>query len=262
MKYCVIIGSSRGLGAALVDEFLNEGCYQIIGVARTEPEKILDHNKWVASGRYSYFTVDIASSKGRESLMSISSELPQEPVCIILNAAHIKKDINKDKSLNYSVFKKINRTNIDGVGNVLKAFERHLLTYGGTIIVISSFWSISPPLFLHWASYPASKAYIDIFFKCLGIAWGKKVKVCTIHLGNIGGSGKNLISKWMVPTYQMAARKIVRTISRRRIPRLIGFPRWQAFFYKFLLRIIPEIVTLWIYQLYFKIERSLKITKV
>ena len=262
MKHCVIIGSSRRLGAALVDEFLNEGYYQIIGVARTEPANIPDHNKWIASGRYSYFTVDIASSKGRESLMSIGSDLQEEPVCIILNAAHIKSDINKDKSLNYTVFEKTNRTNINGIGNVLEAFERHLLRYGGTIVVISSFWSISPPLFLPWASYPASKAYMDVFFKCLRIAWRKKVKVCIIHLGNIGGSGTNLISKWMTPTFQRAARKIVRSISRRRIPKSVGFPLWQALFCKLFLRNIPVIVSLWIYQLYFKIERLLKITKV
>jgi NAD(P)-dependent dehydrogenase (short-subunit alcohol dehydrogenase family) len=261
-NYCIVIGSSRGLGAAVVEEYIKMDLYNVIGVARSKPVKISHYDKWIVSGKYRHIELDIASPKCIQVLKAVCSELPHEPICVIFNAACIEKDINSDNSINFSgvstidfdTTKKINQVNIEGLVNVLAAFENHLLTYGGCFVGISSLWGITPPLFLPWLAYPASKAYLNLALKCLRAAWYKRVTVISINIGKVGGSGSNLLSRWILPTYEMTAQKIVRKLSRKKISKEINYPLWHAFVYKYILRFAPDIFYLLLFRLYFKIE--------
>jgi short-subunit dehydrogenase len=87
IKEWIIVGSSMGLGAALVDEFLKQTSYKIIGIARTKFEGIKNYKQWIASGRYRHIEMDVASPQCREVLKDISITLSPDPVCIIFNAA-------------------------------------------------------------------------------------------------------------------------------------------------------------------------------
>ena len=253
IKYCVIVGSSRGLGAALVEEFIKQTSCQIIGIARTKLNKIDNHERWIASGRYRHVEMDIGEPQCRDILKSLSYELPHEPICVIFNCAHIEKDINKDDlSINYIAFDNINRVGINGLGNILFAFEDHLLKYGGILVGISSFWGGVPPLFLPWMAYPASKAYLNTAFRCLRVAWRKHVEVVLVNIGNI--DNKSSLPKWIVPTYTMAAQKIVKSILKQRTHKIINYPFWHSIVYQYILKYVPEVVYCWIFELYFKLE--------
>jgi NAD(P)-dependent dehydrogenase (short-subunit alcohol dehydrogenase family) len=258
MGYCIIVGSSRGLGAALVEEFLARSSIKIIGIARTKAEQIRNYDKWISSGRYRHIEMDIASPQCREVLRDISMILSPDPVCIIFNAAHVKKDLNKDQTINFDTFDNVNRVGIDGLGNILYAFEGHLLRHGGLLVGISSFWGSVPPLFLPWVAYPASKAYLNMTLRCLRVAWREHVKVVVVNIGNIETPEKSHMPKWFVPSYKMTAKKIVGSVLRRKIPREINYPLWHTLFYKYIMRFVPEFLYSWIFNLYLKLESSRK----
>ncbi|MCK9614366.1 MAG: SDR family NAD(P)-dependent oxidoreductase [Candidatus Omnitrophica bacterium] len=253
MIYYIVIGSSRGLGSALVEELLRQEHCQVIGVARTTLKDIKGHEKWIASGRYRHVEADISSSRCHQILSSVARNLSPSPICIIFNSAHIEKDINPDnKSINYVAFERVNRVGIDGLGNILFIFQEHLLRYGGVFVGISSFWGTIPPLFLPWVAYPASKAYLNIALRCLRVWWRGRIKVLIVNIGNIGKDTS--LPKWIVPTYSMAARKIIYSLSIKKIPRVINYPFWHAVVYLYILRFIPEIFYLWIFKLYFRFQ--------
>ncbi len=252
---CVIIGSSRGLGAALVEEFLQSTSSHITGIARTSIELITNSEKWMATERYRHIQLDIGSPQCRDILHSLSQEFEHKSVCIIFNAAHIERDVNQNQSINYEAFDQVNRVGIQGLGNVLFAFESHLLTYGGILVGISSFWGSVPPLFLPWVAYPASKAYLNIAFRCLRVAWRKHAKVVFVNIGNIDEVGATSFPQWIIPTYSMAAKKILRDlVKRKNIPKVINYPLWHSIVYRYVLKFVPEIAYLLIFKLYIALK--------
>jgi NAD(P)-dependent dehydrogenase (short-subunit alcohol dehydrogenase family) len=260
-KYCIVIGASRGLGAAIVEEFLKKESYQVIGVARTGIEKIKEKDRSVASGRYRHLELDITSPECTETLSSICSDLPQEPLCIIFNAALVEPDVNKDHSINYAILKEINRVGIDGLVNVLNAFEAHLLTYGGVLVGISSFSALLPPLYEPRVGYPASKAYLDMALRCLRAEWGKKVKVVNVHLGHLGEPRDFLFSRWLVTSYQRAAKKIVESISDEKLPNEINHPFLYSLVYRFIHSFVPDFIYFRLFQPLAKSGKKVKSIK-
>lgn len=254
VKTWIIIGSSRGLGAAFVEEFLQHRSHNVIGVARTPSENIPPYTQWKDTERYRHIQLDIASSSCRDVLKSFSQELSPEPIGVIFNAAHVERDLNPDQSINYTTFDQINRVGINGLGNILAAFETHFHTYGGILVGISSFWGSVPPLFLPWLAYPASKAYLNIAFRCLRTAWQKQVNIVLVNIGNIEEAEKTSFPPWIIPTYSMAARKIVHALVKKNVPKTINYPLWHTIVYRYILRFVPEIAYSWISRIYFTLE--------
>lgn len=259
IAHCVIIGSSRGLGAALVEEFLKQTSYSIIGIARTSPDKISPYPTWNSTGRYRHIQLDIASSQCRDILQALSQELKPKPICIVFNAAHIKPDANEDQSINYEVFDQVNRVGIDGLGNILFAFEKHLLKHGGILVGISSFSAFAPPL-ISKVAYPATKAYLDMIFRCLRATWPENIKLVIVHLGHIG-DWNTTFPRWRVPTYSMAAMKIIRSISGKNIPGEINYPLLYTLLYKYVCALLPDKVYLWTLRTFVKSRHLLKDNK-
>ncbi|MEK6715212.1 MAG: SDR family NAD(P)-dependent oxidoreductase [Candidatus Omnitrophota bacterium] len=240
---CVIIGCSRGLGAALVDELINDGCPMVIGVARTKLEDIEQGKEWLASNRYKHVIADIGAESSVNILTKISLELPMEPLLIIFNAACLTSDVTADKRINYDVFKKVNRVGVDGLGYVLQSFEEHLCFYGGIFVGISSTNAIKPPVFEYRLAYGASKAYLDMALRNLSFLWPPKIKVINFHLGHIGG-GHDLgyLPVFLKATYNSAAKKIIREVSRQRVPSEVTYPVIYRIAYQYILKIIPDSV--------------------
>ncbi len=244
IKHYIIIGSSFGLGAALVEELLSRTSCRITGVARTNFEKIQRYRDWAASGRYNHIELDITLPVCYARLKSLCSEFPPEPMCVIFNAARVATDINKNGTLNYEVFSDINRVGIEGLGNILAAFQEHLLKYGGVLAGISSFSSFTPPLLEQRVAYPSSKAYLDMAFRCLRVVWGKKVNVVIIHLGHIGYPEDKTLPRWIAPTYNLVAKKIVKLIASGKAPQEINYPVLYCLVYKYIFKFIPDRVCL------------------
>lgn len=258
IRHYIVIGSSRGLGAAIVDELLKTGSSQVIGIARTRLEDIKNHGDWLSSKRYTHVQLDIGSSEAHESLKLICSQLNNVPVCIIFNAACMDKDVNADCSINYNIFRATNRVGIDGLGNVLNAFEDHLITYGGILVGISSFSALSPSVVEPKVAYSASKAYLDMTLRCFRFLWKEKVSVVTVHLGHVGSPKITPFTKWMVPTYSNTARKIVRSISGERIPSEINYPFLYCIAYKYFFTLMPDIIYFRVVRFFMKIAHLIK----
>src|SRR3989338_7068293 len=175
-RYSIVVGCSQGLGAAMVEELLKIESTRVIGIARRGLEEVETLTSFSASGRYSHVKLDITSSNCRKVLMSVASEIPHEPLCIYFNAAHVANDVRGDGTIDFAVFDNINTLGIGGLGNVIEAFEGHLLKYGGDLVGISSFSALVPPVNEPRVAYPASKAYLDMLLRCLSAVWGNKVR--------------------------------------------------------------------------------------
>lgn len=240
IRHHIVIGSSRGLGAALVKELLKEGTNYVIGVARTGKAGIESEQGRLDEKRYQHVELDITSDNSVEVLKEVCSSLPPVPVCVYYNAAFIVQDIERGLHINVKLAEESNKVQIDGLGHTLKAFEGHLLGYGGVLVGLSSVWSLTPPFSLPWISYPATKAYLDMTMRCLRIFWKNRVYVMTVHLGHLDNLGSSRLPRWLSPTYDMTAEKIVRTVSGKKMPRDMYYPPVYRIFYNYLFRIIPE----------------------
>jgi NAD(P)-dependent dehydrogenase (short-subunit alcohol dehydrogenase family) len=240
IEYYIIIGSSRGLGAAIVDELLKDNRSKVIGISRTPYENIINHTYWQASHRYQHVEMDITQSSSSVILKNISSNLPlKQPVCVIFNAAIVASDIDQDSQINYEQFENINKVGIDGFGNVLKACEQILLDTKGVFVGISSFGAFVPPVFDPRIAYPASKAYLNMALRCLRTTWDK-IDIITINLGHIGGKKTGFFSQWISPSYTKTARKIIKIIKAKKIPQTVNYPFIYQIVYGFILGFIPD----------------------
>lgn len=243
----IIIGSSRGLGSALVEELLKNESYQVFGIARTRFEKIKNCEKWRNSKRYHHIETDITSASCSETLKAVCLEFSEEPIQIVFNAAVVESDVNNNSTINFDVFSKVNSVGIDGFRNILKAFDDHLLSYGGILVGISSFSAFIPPVFDPRIAYPSSKAYLDMSLRCLRSMWDSKhIRVVTVHLGHIGEKQTGFFSR----SYTKTAEKLVKSLSGKKIPSEINYPRLYTLVYKYILKSVPD-------SLYLKLFRML-----
>lgn len=239
MIYC-IIGSSRGLGASLVEAFLEKGL-QVVGVARTPLAKFKRQEKWSATGKYKHVDLDITSEECSHKLASLCQGFPVGPICVIFNAAVVASDLAADLSIKYDVLNAVNRVQIEGFSNVLRGFESRFLTTGGILAGISSFSAYAPAVFEPRLAYPASKAYLDMMLRCVKHAWRKKVKVVTVHLGHLRDEEEmSFFSSLMATSYDRAAKRIVRALLAKETPREINHPPLYCLFYKHLLKFVPD----------------------
>ena len=206
----IIVGASRGLGASLVSKCLEKGL-RVFGIGRSSEDDIKNRADWKKTGRFSYLQADIGDPACVGIMKSVINMCEGKPACIIFNAAVIESDVGYDRKLNFDIFKRVNRTGIDGFGHVLETFGDYLLLHGSMLVGISSISAWAPPVGGNKVAYPSSKAYLDMMLRSLRLLWNKKVHLMTVHLGHIGGEGS-----WFVPTYDSVAEKVVKaTLSRR-----------------------------------------------
>ena len=239
--YSMVIGCSRGLGAAIVDELLRrEGI--VIGIARSRSEQIEKFPTWSSSGRYRHVELDIGNSDSVAILKKVAVQFARAPFVIIFNAACLLDEVKVDGTINHAVVEEVNRTGVYGFGNVLQAFENAFIQNGGALVAISSINAFVPPLLERRIAYPASKAYLHMAMRSLRFIWPKNVRLMTIHLGHVGEICKGRIFGLIKqPSYTDAAEMIVRCIWKRQSPIDITYPLIYRITYRGLLKIVPDI---------------------
>ena len=250
MQY-IVIGSSRGLGASMVEELLQRG-HQVTGIARTGLDQIKNSTRWSQGGLYQHIQLDITSPESGPVLQKLSSEFDDLPICIIYNSAIVKSDFKNDILIDYDIWDQVNRVQIDGFVNVIKAFESRFLKYGGKLVGISSFSACAPPVFEPRVGYPASKAYLNMVLRCLRQAWKEKVQVLTVHLGHMQEKEESKLPEWLAPLYSRAGKKIIDSVVKNKIPANIHFPLVYYWVYGLLLPLLPDSL----YEVSFKILRK------
>ncbi len=235
----------------MVCELLRGGYELVIGVARSNFREPEGYSESLLFQRYRHIQGDISSRVFLSRLKAITDQLPPGPTDVVFNAAIVKSDILKGGAFDHEIFNAVNLVAIEGLGNVLTAFGSHLCTHGGRFIAISSFSALAPPIAEPRLAYPCSKAYLDMAMRCLRFIWPPHVKAVTVHLGHIGGSGETLFSSWLKPSYEMAARRIVRSMTSGKIPDTIEYPFLYSLVYKWFLRFVPD-------EAYFRIFRFIE----
>lgn len=252
----IVVGSSRGLGAALVEELLKVTSCSVYGISRTPFNETAYFYAWSATGRYRHIQADI-SSESSVSLMEDVLLKCGKKICVIYNAAHIEKDYASGDRLDSVAFDRVNSVGIQGLRNVLAVFEGHLATNGGILVGVSSFWGRLTPVSLPYVAYPATKAYLDSVFESLRYLWPAAARVVTVTIGNIKEDSGRLPS-WFIPTYESAARSIVRKLISERDKDMIEYPFWHAVVYKYILRMLPRGLRQLVFNLYLKLESKAK----
>lgn len=240
IKNFIVIGSSRGLGAAIVERLLNEKL-NVIGISKTSIEKSANSQRLIHSNNYSHLELDITSLKSEKVLNELALNFSDEPVCIIFNASKNLSDV-RNKNINFVSLSEINRTTINGLTNILRAFENHLLVNGGVFMGISSFEALNPSFKEFKVAYPASKAYMDMMLRSLRVLWGERIKIVTVHVEEQKDENAEHIAKI-----------ILDKLFSNKIPDEINYPFVKSFFHKYVYRLIPDIVYVQVYQLYKKI---------
>jgi len=251
----IVIGSSRGLGAAIVNELIKNESFNIIGISRTDFEELPDFEEWKALNRYEHIKLDITSQNCVEVLSALNSKFPEEAFCVMFNAAFIKSDVNNN-NINYDIFNEINSVGITGFKNVLESFVSHLLNYGGIFVGISSYSAFIPPVFTPKVAYPATKAYLDMALRSLRLIWKDKVAVVTVHLGHMRESAEGVVFPKITLTYSKAAKKIVSSITAPKVAEEINIPFLYNIVYRYFLRYIPDRVNLLIFNLFCKGQKN------
>src|SRR5712691_10268355 len=128
---CLIVGSSRGLGAALVEALLSAGAARVLGVARS-PRSALVHHPWAASDRYQHLELDVTTEAAPGRMEEAVAALPPGRLVVVYNAAAVKSDL-LPAGIDWAVFEEVNRVGVAGFANTLRATERHLLRRSGIL---------------------------------------------------------------------------------------------------------------------------------
>lgn len=251
--HCIVLGASRGLGAALVGELLSRG-HVVIALARSGTESMADHDAWSGTGRFHYHQVDVSDPASRGALTAIRDSLPRERICIVLNAALVESDVTPDGGFLPDVYDRVSRVGVTPLGLVVDIFSGHLRAYGGMLVGISSLSAWAPPFLEPRIAYPASKSFLTMALRSLRIVWGGRVKIVTVFLGNIGSRRFPNAPQWFIPSYETAARKIAARITGKRVPNTLLIPLPVALLYKGL-SVLPDRI---FYRLFLRLQWLLR----
>jgi len=234
----IVIGSSRGLGAALAAGLVARRCLRVIGVSRTQPEGPV--GGWYSDSRYHHVALDVTAPDAPALLRSVLTQSPAAPLLVIYNAAAVRSDLEPDGTINFAVFDQVNAVGVRGLGHVLHAVQDALLTRGGVFVGVSSFAALLPPVLEPRVAYSASKAYLDTALRAVRLAWRGRVRVVTVHLGRIGGSDRERFSRWLRPSYARVAEHVLRRLGTGRIPDEIDYPLPYTVAYHYVLPLLPD----------------------
>jgi NAD(P)-dependent dehydrogenase (short-subunit alcohol dehydrogenase family) len=236
----LVTGASRGLGAALVGALLARGAPLVIGVARTSHDRVAATEAWARDPRYRHVACDLTAPEADEAMTAAVARLPAAPLLVVHNAAAVRSDLLPDGAIDFAAWDDVTRTAIGGLGHVLRATQRHLLTHGGALVGISSFAAVMPPVLDPRVAYPATKAHLDTVLRSLRLAWRGRVRVITVHLGRVGGTEDGWPRRLWHPTYRAAAGYVVARLARPRAPDRIAYTWPYRVVSRYLLPLCPD----------------------
>ena len=158
-KLCIVTGAAQGIGRAVVERLLEEGCriaaldMNASGLEEIKSEKVQT------------FNVDITDFS---EVRKIVNELEQESaVDMLVNVAGIYAP-GRVIDLDLPSTEKIMAVNFKGAFNLTQSVIQHMIKRKrGSIVTISSNAAKTPRI--HMGAYPFSKAALTQYIKCLAL---------------------------------------------------------------------------------------------
>lgn len=245
--HCIILGASRGLGAALVDACLRRHHFRVIGIGRTSSNEIKQYHRWMETGRFTYYQMDLADPDCVSHLQQIAQTLSRDRLYVFFNAAVIESDMTENGVFDAGAYLQVSRVCINGFGHMLDAFGAKLCDHRGVLIGISSLSSLVPLSHEPMIAYPASKAFLTMALRSLQLAWRGKVKVVTVLLGHTGDKIFTTMPSWLVPSYENVSERLVGQLESNRIPSTLTLP-WQAEIAYSVFKMLPDTISLRLFQ--------------
>jgi NAD(P)-dependent dehydrogenase (short-subunit alcohol dehydrogenase family) len=138
MKLVVITGVTRGLGRAMVEEFVRAGCV-VVGCGRSKKE--IGEVQKVFGKPHTFSVVDVAVD---EEVRTWSKAVPQDaPALLVNNAALINRNAPLWK-VSAEEFSQVIDVNIKGTVSVIRYFLPCMIATGkGVVVNFSSGWGRS-----------------------------------------------------------------------------------------------------------------------
>lgn len=155
-RIVLITGVTRGLGRAMVDEFVGLG-HTVLGCGRSKKEIDRLHRKFAAP--HDFYTVDIASDDEVKSWASLILSAHGAPDLVLNNAGVINKNAPLWE-ISAREFSQVIDVNVKGFANIIRHFAPAMVkARRGVIINFSSGWGRSTDAEV--APYCASKWAIE-----------------------------------------------------------------------------------------------------
>lgn len=158
----MITGCGSGLGRALCQAFIEEGCY-VIGIGHRE-STVRETESLVESDRFHAMVADVADFAAVEDAVAQTVARFGRIDVLFNNAAVYPKDSFLEESA--TAWSRAIDTNVNGVANCCKAVLPHMIGAGfGRIYNLGSFADVAP--IPNSAAYAASKGAVHALTKAI-----------------------------------------------------------------------------------------------
>lgn len=177
MKVVVITGTSRGIGKALSEKFLNEN-YKVIGTSPSGDDTIV-HKNFVP------VPLEITSNISRETcVQKISEHTPS--VDVLINNAGMLHEKDEGEEINIDALEQTFAVNLVGLVSFCENMIPLLRPQGEIVNISSRRGSLHDPhkdaLF---PAYSMSKAALNMYTQKLALRLNEKAIVSSVHPGSV-----------------------------------------------------------------------------
>lgn len=189
MKTVLITGTSRGIGRALAERFLQNGDF-VIGTS-TSGNSDLDHQSLIT------LQLDLANPASIESCATSIAALDR-PIDILINNAGIWSGTDENPTINVDLLRKVLEVNLFGTIDFTERIIPSLQS-GGHIVNISSRMGslkLCDEFGADWPDYKISKCALNMVTRILADRLHGKITVSSVHPGwvktDMGGSDADI----------------------------------------------------------------------
>ncbi|MBT2693202.1 (S)-benzoin forming benzil reductase [Bacillus sp. ISL-55] len=169
MKYAIVTGASRGLGAAAAQQFVSEGI-SVITISRNE-NSTLKQAAEAAGISYTHFSCDISSA---EQVQSVSAQISEEifrdaETIYIINNAGVIEPIDVAGELDASLVQTNVQVNLTAPILISNLFLQKAKETGTRVIIANVTSGAGERPIQGWSIYCSTKAAVNMFTMTAGL---------------------------------------------------------------------------------------------
>lgn len=247
-KWALITGATDGIGKAFAMEMASNGINLVL-VSRNEKKLNAVETEIKAKHKIEtkLITVDFVNDSAESYLKRLGEELKEMKIDVLVNNVGMMADMaifHQHEAGSASTASNLVKCNIDSINNMTSLILPQMVERKfGVIINLGSAAGVNP--IPYFATYCATKSYVNTFTQCLEREYGSKglVFLCL----NPGSVATNLLdnpkTSWTVPTPEKYAKSALSKIGKESV----AYGYWPHGFSQFFLNLLPNKITNWMY---------------